>query len=468
MTILVEGFDADAIGLARRLAADGAAVRLAAPGTAPAETAELEQLGVVVQPSADLDAEPGPAGIAFLDVWTPEVAARVARLRAQGTRISCLGDLLLERWTGPTIAITGTAGKTTATALTATLLRTAGLDPVVSSGSRAANLWPTPDLLDRAGIAETPLVIELTSSHLAFMHVSPTVAVVTCFWPDHLELHGSVAAYRAAKQTIVRHQRPADMLVLDTSDEAVASFVAVAPGEVVGFSATGSVERGAFVRSGMLTVRWDDAETEVTDVAGLPCPNAHLTSVLAAVAGALAAGAPPDALADGLHAFRPLPYRAVQVASIGSIPVVDDGLAATPAKTAAALAAYPPQSVILIAGGEPALPAGAVHAAPEEQQLFERACDEIARAARLVVLFGPAAARLEAVLAARGVRLRGAASLDEALAVAASAARTGAAASADAVAGSTAAVLFSPMFPVELADRERFAELAAAEVGYDR
>ena len=64
-------------------------------------------------------------------------------------------------------------------------------------------------------------MLELTSSHLAFMATSPTIAAVTCFWPDHLELHGSLAAYREAKEAIVRHQRPSDRLVLDTTDEAV-------------------------------------------------------------------------------------------------------------------------------------------------------------------------------------------------------------------------------------------------------
>jgi UDP-N-acetylmuramoylalanine--D-glutamate ligase len=453
MTILVEGFDADAMGLARRLATEGASVRLAARSAAPPETTELEQLGIVVQPNADLDADPGPAEVAYLDVWTPAVAPRVARLRAQGTRVSCLGDLLLERWTGPTIGITGTAGKTTATALTMALLRASGIDPAGSSGARAANLWPTPDLLDRRDTTETPLVIELTSSHLAFMATSPTIAVVTCFWPDHLELHGSLAAYREAKETIVRHQRPTDTLVLDTGDEAVASFAALAPGEIVAFSATGPVARGAFVRSGALVVRWDDVETEVARLADLPFPNAHLTSVLAAVSAALAAGAAPDTLTDGLHAARRLPYRAVEVATIAGVPVVDDGLAATPAKTSATLAAYPRQSVVLIAGGLGAFETGTVHAAPEEQLLFERACDEIARAARLTVMFGPATARLEAALSKRGVELRAAATLDEAFELAA------VGVSAD---DGTSALLFSPMFPVDLADRERFAALALA------
>ena len=125
-TVLVEGFDSDALALARFLANAGEDVRIAASSAAPPEAQELEELGITVERRADLDEDPGAADVAYLDVWTPEVARRVERLRSQGTRISCLGDLLLERWQGPTIGITGTAGKTTTTALVAAMLGASG------------------------------------------------------------------------------------------------------------------------------------------------------------------------------------------------------------------------------------------------------------------------------------------------------------------------------------------------------
>ena len=180
---------------------------------------------------ADLDEDPGAADVAYLDVWTPEVAPRVERLRSQGTRISCLGDLLLERWQGPTIGITGTAGKTTTTALVAAMLGASGIDVAVSAGARAGNLWPTADLLARleAGDSAGTLLLELTSSHLAFMSTSPGLAAVVSFWPDHLELHGGLEGYRAAKETIVRHQRPGDTLVFN-ADDASASFARATSG----------------------------------------------------------------------------------------------------------------------------------------------------------------------------------------------------------------------------------------------
>ena len=80
------------------------------------------------------------------------------------------------------------------------------------------------------------MVLELTSSHLAFMSSSPDVAVVTSFWPDHLELHGSAAAYRAAKETIVRHQRPDGAVVVNADDPAALSFADLTPARRYAFS----------------------------------------------------------------------------------------------------------------------------------------------------------------------------------------------------------------------------------------
>ena len=150
--------------------------------------------------------------------------------------------------------------------------------------------------------------------------------------------------------------------------------------------------------------------------AAFPTQGRKRLDVLVALATAVAAGASPAALHRGfaqldLPAYRNRPV----VLTPGEGPlVIDDGMAATPSKTAAALAAYPDYSVVLIAGGVDDLGAGPVHATPEEQELLERACDAVARSTRFVVLFGPAADRLEPLLAVRRVRLARAGGLEEA------------------------------------------------------
>jgi hypothetical protein len=104
--VLIEGFGADALALARLLGAEGNAVRIASPEAEPTDAPELRELGIDVQPGVDLDADPGEAEIAYLDVWTPEVAPGSRSSALAACRVSCLGDLCSERWEGPSIGIT--------------------------------------------------------------------------------------------------------------------------------------------------------------------------------------------------------------------------------------------------------------------------------------------------------------------------------------------------------------------------
>ena len=451
MNVLIEGFGPDAIALARFLAEEGNRVRLAGRDPEPSDAAVLRGRGIVVEPRTDLDDTPGPADVAYLDPWTPETAPRVVRLRAEGTRVSCLGNLLLERWRSTSIGITGTAGKTTTTALTAAMLRAAGIEVAVSHGARAGNLWPTGDLIDRLSDppSRTVLLLELTSSHLAFMDVSPTIAAVTSFWPDHLELHGSLARYRTAKETIVRHQTAGDHVVVNADDEAV-EFAALTPATRFELSLLRPVENGAYVDSDeKLTIVQDGHETVVCP---LPRDEAHPANVVAAAAIAVATGADAAAIDQGIRTASTPGWRATAAGTLAGVLVIDDGMAATPSKAAALLRSHPDRSVVLIAGGLNHAGGGLVHAAPEERPLLENACDEIARAASSVVVFGEAAPRLVFLLERRDVETITVADLDEAVAAAArQATRTRA-----------LTIAFSPLFPVSLEDRARFQALVAS------
>jgi UDP-N-acetylmuramoylalanine--D-glutamate ligase len=433
--ILVEGFDRDAVVLARTLAREGHRVTLAGPGDASQQALELRASRVVVRARTSLDTEPGHHDEAFLDVWTPEVAPRVALLRESGCVVRCLGDRVLERSPVPTIGVTGTAGKTTTAAFLTYLLRTAGSTVHTGTTARAGNLWPTAELLPPP--TDGVVLMELTSSHLCFTTHSPTIAVITCFWPDHLELHGSLERYRAAKEAIVRHQRPSDIVVANEDDDAAAAIASLSPGRHFGFSATREVEAGAFVRGPEMMLR--DASDERSFALPPTLDAPRLQALLAAAATALAAGALPETL----RAPEPPPYRAARVGRLGDTELIDDGMAATPSKTASALHEFPDASVVLVAGGELEAAGLPVHASREERKLLEEACAQARRVARLVVLFGPAATRL-APSFDRRLTLR-ATTLDEAIALASTHAE------------GAKMLVVSPMFPLPPEDRERIA-----------
>ena len=429
---LVEGFDDAAVALARLLANEGRDVTLAGAGPASAAALELRSLGVEVRENADLDADPGEHDEAFLDVWTPEVAPRVTRLRASGCVLRCLGDLVLERATVPTIGVTGTAGKTTTTAFLVELLHAGGTPVQASTTGRAGNLWPTAEHLEpvRSGV----VALELTSSHLCFTTRGSTVAVVTSFWPDHIELHGSLERYRAAKEAIVRRQSPSDVVVVNEDDAGAVAIAAHSPGRRIGFSAVRELPVGVFLRGTTIVVRSGDDDRTFARPPGLDGPR--LQGLLGALATTLAVGAPPERLPD----VRPLPFRNTVVGRRGATLLVDDSMAATPAKTTAALRELADRSIVLVAGGELQTAGRAVHASPSEKRLLEAACAEARRAAQLVVVFGPAGERVVPRLdPERTVR---APSLGEAIV------------EAGRHAGEAGAILVSPMFPLELSERE--------------
>ena len=432
---LVEGFEPDAVALARLLMREGRRVTLAGPGPASQLALGLRQSGVEIRAHTDLDSTPGRYDEAFLDVWTPEVAPRVAGLRAGGSVLRCLGDLVLERSPVPTIGVTGTAGKTTTAAFLAYMLRRAGVTVHTSTTARAGNLWPTRELLPPS--ADGVVLMELTSSHLCFTTRSPRVAVITCFWPDHLELHGTLGRYRAAKEAIVRWQGPDDVVVVNEGDAGAAAIADRSGGHRFGFSATGEVPAGAFVHGKEIVLRDSTGDRSFRMPPRLDGPR--LQALLAAAATALATGVLPETLRPP----QAPPFRGAHVGRLGRTELIDDGMAATPAKTASALEGYPDGSVVLVAGGELESAGLRVHASREEQRLLEQACAEARRVARLVVLFGPAATRLAPYF--DPTQTLSAPTVEQAIALASKHAE------------GAKVLVVSPMFPVSVEERTRIA-----------
>lgn len=434
--VLVEGVAPDALALARLLAAEGAHVRLLTDGPAPAGLSAVAAI-------------PGDVDVAYLDVWTAETDQRVRALRAAGVKLSCLSDLLLERALIPTIGVTGTAGKSTTASFVAQLLRAVpSSGPVLASiTARSGNLWATQESLTVLEARTGSHVIELTSSHLAFMHTSPHVAVVTCFWPDHLELHGTLEAYRDAKRQIVREQRAGDHLVLNADDDASLRFADGAAATVHHFSTKRPVERGAYVEDGVVIARSSTARIELGPVADGPTGQA----VAAAVAAVLALGIAPERLVGVVGRLVAPSGRARAVGRVGDAVLIDDGMAATPAKTRATISRFGDRELVLVVGGELVAAGRSVHASPEERELLAAAVGEVARVSQRVVCFGPAGELLARELAGQEVEVGLVESPAQALA------------EGIAALGTATALVVSPMFPVSPAVRVELTKLLTRE-----
>ena len=354
------------------------------------------------------------------------------------------GDLLLRFSPVPVLGVTGSAGKTTTSRLAEAMLRASRIETLTSSDAPADNAWPTSALLEHALEARPPAwcVAELTSNHLAVCSASPQIACITNVWADHVDQHGSLASYLAAKRHIVDFQAEDDWTVVNGDDPGALELAAASPARILRCTLRGpACDQGAGIESQRLVVRFDGRDHDLGPAASLP-PAPGPESGLLAGASALLAGASPEAIAHALSGWQGLALRRERLGSVDGCEVIRDALAATPAKAAAGLELHEPGSVVLIAGGDDDLGAGPMHSDPHERTLFEQAARAAARACSHAALFGPAASRLASALSTAGLT---SISVCETLAEACANAR------AEATSGQT--ILFAPWFATSPSER---------------
>src|SRR5207247_1366060 len=208
---------------------------------------------------------------------------------ARAHRVPIIGELELgwRALEAETIAITGTNGKTTTTALTGALL--AGQPrPVLVAGNIG-----TPLAAHALGFPPDGLVVcEASSFQLESTEAfQPRVAAVLNIAPDHLDRHGSLDAYVDAKARIFANQTPADCTILNADDEATAALARRTRAHVVWFSRRRPLPHGVFVRDGWVAATLNGHVEEICPVAEIRLRGAHnVENVLAATACALWVG----------------------------------------------------------------------------------------------------------------------------------------------------------------------------------
>jgi UDP-N-acetylmuramoylalanine--D-glutamate ligase len=303
------------------------------------------------------------------------------------------------------IGITGTNGKSTTTALAHHLLTRAGLVSAVGG-----NLGPPALGLNMLGSAGS-YTLEMSSYSLErIATVGFNIGVMLNLSPDHLDRHGSMAGYAAAKAQIFARQPADGVAVLGMDDDFSTGLAPAITAPLTPISGLRRVAGGIWAEARSL--RDDEGEiADLRDASALPGSH-NAQNAAAAAAIALACGVPRAMLAAGFATFAGLPHRQEIVGQIGGVRFVNDSKATNADSAARALASY--DRVVWIAGGI-AKDGGIEGLAP----LFPR----IAHA----LLIGRDAAIMAATLAAHGVPHEVAGTLDAALPAAAAQARAGAA-----------------------------------------
>jgi UDP-N-acetylmuramoylalanine--D-glutamate ligase len=360
----------------RALGAEG--VRLAVGGH-PAQAFEAAEL-VVVSPGV-------PAGHPVL-----------ADCRTRGVPVLGEVELAYRTMTAEFVAITGTNGKTTTTALTGALLAESGR-PVLVGGNIGRPL--SAEALDFP--ADGWVVAEVSSFQLETTDAfRPRVAAVLNVTPDHLDRHGTLAAYAEAKARIFRAQGPRDWAVLNADDPGAAALAPRVRARLLWFSRREPVTQGAWVRDGWVMLRLDAGDQPVCPVGDVFLRGAHnLENVLAATACAGALGVTPERLRAAVRAFRAVPHRIEWIRERAGVAYYNDSKGTNVDATLKALAAFD-EPIVLIAGGR------------DKGQRFEALAAAARGRVKAAIVIGEGRATLGPAL--RGVtRVEEAASMSEAV-----------------------------------------------------
>jgi UDP-N-acetylmuramoylalanine--D-glutamate ligase len=384
--VAVIGLGRSGAAATRLLAREGARVYASDANAAPAAGAAAALLrglpGVAVELGRhNLETIRSAAGV-VVSPGVPPDAAPLAAARAARVPIVSELDLGFRALRGVRcIAVTGTNGKTTTTALVAHLLGQAGLQALA-----AGNIGRP--LCDVALTTPLPqwLAVEVSSFQLHDSpHFAPEIGVVTNLSPDHLDRYADVAAYYADKRLLFRNATDASVWVLNGDDPPALELADGARGRRVRFSLRGPSDGwyDAAERSLRLGGR------ELMPRAALPLLGAHnVANALAAALAVQEAGIGPGAIAEGLRTFQPLPHRLEPVAEVDGVRWINDSKATNVASTAVAIEAMDRPFVLLLGGrhkGEP----------------YARLAPLLRERCRLVVAYGEAGPLVEQDLAGR-------------------------------------------------------------------
>ena len=269
--------------------------------------------------------------------------------KARALGIEAIGELELAArlCPCPIAAVTGTNGKTTTTTLLGQMLgrQYPGAATVGNIGI------PFCGEIDRLR-AEDYVAAELSSQQLAEAPTfHPHVAAVLNVTPDHLDWHGSMEAYVAAKAAIFQNQTAGDVCVLNYEDVYCREMAKNCPGRVFFFSSRRKLEQGIYLENGEMVVDWGDFRGPVFALSDLHILGSHNhENVMAAVAMALCAGVSLPDIQTVLRDFWGVEHRIEFVANVDGVDYYDDSKGTNPdAALRAVLAMVRP--TVLIGGG---------------------------------------------------------------------------------------------------------------------
>lgn len=298
------------------------------------------------------------ADFVVLNPAVPPQHPIVKQLEAAGIPQTSEMNLFWEINPGRVIAVTGSNGKSTTTALIHSIIQASG-QRCWFGGNIGRSLLPHVDEI----VAEDWVVLELSSFQLHMLDrikARPDIAVVTNFAPNHLDWHGTLDEYRFAKQTILRWQTGDDVCILNGDDADVAGWPHVANTTFVYSSPLGELLPKSDAGQAWLDERGTAhilRRNQKPSILEFPIDDwctlrgfHNLSNALFSLTAAQLAGATEVAIRTGLEQFEALPHRLQSVGEFEGRCFYNDSISTTPESTIAALDSFG-EPVIILAGG---------------------------------------------------------------------------------------------------------------------
>ena len=322
--VTVAGAARSGIAAAKLLVSRGAAVTLSDARTEVPDAEPLRSIGVRLELGGHAAETFTDADLVVLSPGVPSDLPVVRAARERGRPV--IGEMeLASRWLkGRVIAVTGTKGKSTTTALTGRILEGAGFAVTVGGNIGV----PLSDQVS-SSTEQTLHIVETSSFQLEQIETfHPWIAVMLNCSPDHLDRHPTLEAYRAAKGRIFENQTSDDWAVINADDPLVLALARRRRARQWLFSRSHSIEEGTLVEDGWIVDRRRDRVTSLVPVAAIHLLGPHLVDdvIAAATVGAIV-GVAPAVMAAAVDSFHGLEHAMELVADIGGVRFVNDSKA---------------------------------------------------------------------------------------------------------------------------------------------
>lgn len=318
--------------------------------------------------------------LVVLSPGVPLTAPLVGLAKQGGVPVISEIELAWRNLTGTVVAISGSNGKSTTTALIGEILRAAGRQPVV-----AGNIG-TP-LIEVVDVKPRDYVVELSSFQLETTDTfHADVAVLLNITPDHLDRYPDMDSYAQAKYRLFANQTQADVAVVNADD--ARTNTPPTDARVLRFSSSSTLEQGAFLDGQTLVLRFEGSEERITRSA-LSIPGvANVENALASWLVARVMRVESSDVESAFRSFRGLPHRMVLVRELDGVRYINDSKGTNVDATLKSLEGFEDQKVVLVLGGK------------DKKGEFERLRPLVSRKVRIVLTIGSAAGRIHEALEA--------------------------------------------------------------------